>query len=138
MTGTLTRPNANRILAMMRDDDFSDPWGTAMSWGFAVCDVLYDADPNMVPASLEYRPAMAGPEVPTGSAELELHRVSVEDIPSETAMVWQYLHQTDARYADDLPYWSDPTFEARARELVFAAKCLDRYLDWCKAAGRDY
>ena len=33
MSGTKLRPNANPILDMMRDSDFSDPWGTAMSLG---------------------------------------------------------------------------------------------------------
>jgi hypothetical protein len=40
--GTKARPNANPVLSWMRDDDWRhDPWGTAMSWEFAVCDYLH-------------------------------------------------------------------------------------------------
>lgn len=142
MPGTLTRPNANPILAVMRDDDFSDPWGTGMSWAGAVCDVLYDADPNAVPASLGYSPGVGGPEVPNGGEGV--HRITVTDVPWETAHVWCWLHGLDETAPEshpdpeDLPYWSDPAFRARAAELVTAAVCLSRYLDWVKAAGRDY
>lgn len=138
-TGTLSRPNANVVLQHMRDDDMADPWGTAMSWAFAVCDVLYDADPNSVPASLGYGPGMCGPEVPNGRDEP--HRIGLEDVPYPTAELWCYLHNIDwddAPDANDLPYWTDPTFQARADELERAAKILSRYLDWCKAAGVDY
>lgn len=136
------RPNANPILDMMRDDDIAgDPWGTAMGWAFAVCEVLYDADPHMVPVELGYRPSIAGPEVPNGLDEP--HRITLADMPLESVEVWCYLHNVDpdspeASNADDLPYWDDPTFESRAESLRFAAKCLSRYLDWLKAAGKDY
>lgn len=142
MTGTLTRPNANHILNIMRDDDLSDPWGTAMAWGFAVAEVLYDADPNMVPPELGYRPGIAGPEVPNGMDEP--NRITLRDIPYETAAVYCWLHSIDemadpeALDVNTLPYWSDSSFDRRAEELRFAAKCLHRYLEWCKAAGRDY
>lgn len=129
----------NAILAMMRDDDIAhDPWGTAMAWGFAVCDVLYDADPNEVPAYMEYRPGLGGSEVPTSADKPEVHRFALMDVPYETGQVWGYLHNTDAQYADDLPYWDDPTFAGRVCELRYAARCLHRYLALCKAAGRDY
>ena len=136
------RPNKNHILAVMRDDDFSDVWGTAMAWGYGVGEVLYDADPNLVPASLDYRPSLAGPEVPNGYAEP--HRITVKDIPFETAQVWCWLHNLDESEPDshpdpdDLPYWEDVDFRKRAEELVIAAKCLSRYIDWCKLAGHDY
>lgn len=138
MPGTLTRPNANPILNMMRDGDTGDMWGLTMAWGFAVAEVLYDADPNLVPAELEYSPGMGGPEVPTGSAEPEPHRIPLSMLPYEHVEVWTYLHQTGAEYADDLPYWQDPTFDARIAELVTAGRCLARLADWLRADGRDY
>lgn len=136
------RPNKNHILAVMRDDDFSDPWGTGMSWAFAVAEVLYDADPHMVPTSLDYRPALGGPEVPNGLAEP--HHITIKDVPWPTSYVWCWLHDLDETKpethpdANDLPYWEDPTFRTRAEELAVAARCLSRYLDWCKSAGRAY
>lgn len=138
MAGTRKRPNNNPILDMMRDGDTHDMWGLAMGWGYGVAEVLYDADPNEVPAELEYRPSIAGPEVPTGSDEPEAHRIPLTMIPYETAEVWTFLHQTEAPYADDLPYWDDPTFKGRVAELRFAGRCLHRYLDWLRAAGKDY
>ncbi len=56
--GTRGRPNANPVLALMRDDDMDDPWGTAMAWAFAVCDYLYHvALCDDIPDSLGYQPA---------------------------------------------------------------------------------
>src|SRR3954447_18264064 len=55
--GTTGRPNANPILALMRDDDMSDPWSTAMAWGFGVCDYLHHVALADVPAEMGYTPA---------------------------------------------------------------------------------
>lgn len=140
MAGTRMRPNANPILDMMRDGDTADMWGLAMAWGFAICDVLFDADPNEVPAELQYTPSMAGPEVPNGRDEP--HRITLKDVPYETSHVWEYLHNFEAYVnepdADSLPYWDDPTFAGRVAELRFAGRCLHRYIDWLRAAGKDY
>lgn len=133
--GTLTRPNSNPILDMMRDADMGDPWGTAMSWGFAVAEVLCDADPSEVPSVLGYRPGMGGPDVPFMSHDGEEMAYHPEHVDWETNQVWDYLHQS---HAEAPIYWDDPTFEGRVRELVTAALCLNRYLDWCRAAGLDY
>lgn len=133
------RPNKNLVLQLMRDDDFADPWGTGMAWLGAVCDVVYDADPNLVPAVVEYRPGMGGPEVPNGYAEP--HRITLKDVSFATSELWCYAHNMDPNNevdADDLPYWSDPTFTHRIDVLVEAANLLHRYLNWCRAAGRDY
>ena len=142
MSKNKSRPNKNHILAVMRDQDFTDPWGTGMAWGFAVAEVIYDADPNGVPTSLQYQPSIAGPEVPNGSAEP--HRITVKDIPYETAYVWCWLHGLDESDPDnhpdpeDLPYFEDPDFRTRLAELVTAAKCLHLYIELCRQAGRDY
>ena len=106
--GTPDRPNANPILAAMRDDDVKhDPWGTAMGWAFGVCEYLHHvalAD-EAIPASLGYQPAA----VALGEFD-------------------------DDSYPDgELVHMGLDTFT-----LSMAARCLSRYLDWCKAAGRDY
>lgn len=143
MSYTRERPNANPILDMMRDDDMGDPWGTAISWAFSACDVLYDADPNMVPGEVKYRPGLGGPEVPNGSGEVDPYRITLDDLSPETATVWCWLHNVSPEEptssdADTLPYWSDPGFAGRAEELRTAILCLSRYLDWLRDAGRDY
>ena len=107
--------------------------------------MLYDADPNMVPPEMGYRPGIGGPEVPNGSGEFgdAAHRITLADVPFETTMIWCWLHDVSdddpiASDADALPYWDEPTFAARAADLRTALVCLHRYLDWCRAAGQDY
>lgn len=103
------RPNANPVLAAMRDDDLAgDPWGTAMAWAFGVCDYLHHValDDDAIPQSLGYRPAA----VATGEGF------------------------DDESYPD--AYIVEMGLDTYT--LHMAAKCLSRYLDWCKAAGRDY
>jgi hypothetical protein len=105
--GTPARPNANPVLSWMRDDDLKhDPWGTAMSWAFAVCEYLWHvALCDDIPEGLGYAPGA----------------VRRGDFIEES-----YADQALAEMPLD-------TFT-----LVQAAKVLGRYLDWCKAAGRDY
>lgn len=105
--GTLSRPNANPVLNHMRDDDLSDPWGTAMSWAFAVCDYLHHiALCDDIPESLGYSPA----------ATARGEGFEEEGYP-ESYIVEMGLD---------------------TYTLIVAARCLSRYLDWCKAAGRSY
>jgi hypothetical protein len=107
--GSLHRPNANPVLQWMRDDDMSDPWGTAMSWAFAVCEYLHHvalAD-DAIPESLGYVP---GPVTPVGVGYEE------EGYPEQALVEMAVDTYT----------------------LGMAARVLSRYLDWCKAAGRDY
>lgn len=107
--GTRKRPNANPVLDAMRDDDLGgDPWGTAMAWGFAVCDYLHHvalAD-DAIPAGLGYRPAAT--------------RVG-EGFDDDSWPEGYLIEMGLDTYT-----------------LSVAARCLDRYLDWCKAAGVDY
>lgn len=133
------RPNLNPILDMSRDGDWGDPYGTAMSWAYASAEVLYDADPNEVPTELEYRPSIAGPEIPNGSAEP--HRIRLTDLSFETVSVWTWLHNVDSDWdgdPEDLPYWEDPEFKVRAEELRQACLLWHRYINWCRLAGKDY
>jgi hypothetical protein len=44
----------------------------------------------------------------------------------EDETVWEYLG-----------YDSGLTL-SRVEDVQFAAKCLSRYIDWCRAAGKDY
>lgn len=140
MPGTRMRPNNNPILDMMRDGDTADMFGLSMSWGYGVAEVLYDADPNEVPPELGYRPSILGPEVPNGRDEP--HRITLDDVPYETAHVWEYLHNFGTYEiepdAESLPYWNDPTFKDRVAELRFAGRCLHRYIDWLREAGKGY
>jgi hypothetical protein len=107
--GTAARPNANPVLAWMRDDDIAgDPWGTAMAWAFAVCEYLHHValDDDAIPASLGY-----------SSAAVRQGEGFEDESWPEGALVEMAVD----------------TFT-----LHTAAKCLSRYLDWCKAAGLDY
>lgn len=109
--GTPGRPNANPILSMMREDDLKgDPWGTAMAWAFAVCEYLHHVALSdvAIPASLDYFPS---PVVRQGEGFAE-----------------------EEGYAER--YISEAALDTYT--LSVAARCLSRYLDWCKAAGRDY
>jgi len=129
-------PNANPILALARDDDWNDPWGTAMSWAYGVAECLYDADPNMVPPELEYHPGMGGPEVPYREHDPGMAMsYRGEDVSWETNQVWGWLH--GEHYQQPI-YWDDPTFEGRVQELVRTANMWHRFLDWCRATGKDY
>lgn len=110
------RPNKNYILQVMRDGDMDDPWGTAMAWGFAVaeCLTVLGAD---VPEELEFRPS---PFVAVESHE------TYEPDSYEHKVVWEYLGPDTGLTM------------SRIDDVKFAGRCLARYLDWCKAAGRDY
>jgi hypothetical protein len=104
--GTTGRPNANPVLALMRDDDLGDPWGTAMAWAFACCDYLHHVALAPVPAELDYRPAAV--RQGEGFAEEDWASRAIVELAVDTYTV------------------------------TVAAQVLSRYLDWCKAAGRDY
>lgn len=106
--GTRSRPNANPVLAVMRDEyDGSDFWGTGMSWGFAVCDYLWHvALCDDIPEGLGYQPA----------ATLRGEGFDEESYP-EAYLVEMGLD---------------------TYTLVTAAECLKRLLDWYVAAGLDY
>ena len=104
------RPSNNLVLAYMRDDDLAhDPWGTAMAWAFGVAEVL-NARSEDVPEELEFQPS---PFVRTSTEQ-------PEEYPDSE--VWRLLHDG----------------EVTSTDLQFAGRCLARYLDWCRTAGRDY
>ena len=112
------RPNSNYILQVMRDGDMDDPWGTAMAWAFACAETLTVVGAD-VPAELQYYPS---PYVRVESPETYVPE-SYED-----SEVWEYLSYERG---------NNPSL-SRVKDVQFAARCLSRYIDWCKAAGRDY
>jgi hypothetical protein len=104
---------SNYILALVRESDIKhDPWGTAMSWQFAVCENL----------------AAMGGEAADSAYALGFTPGAAPCIESyEDVEVMDYL--TDLQCADP---------DERLREVQYAGRILERYIDWCKAAGRDY
>lgn len=85
-----------------------DPWGSAMSEGFALCDFVtfYLGAPEEIPAELGYVPSMGGAD-----DEAYLYTALVD--------AFEYGDFTAADAYDYLPI-------------------VNRYLDACKAAGLDY
>ena len=80
--------------AAIRDEirlswDGTDPWGSALSVGFAACDVLHWATGTDVPAECDYSPGIAGPDE--------------ESYPDSV-----FLELLDARIVkdEDLAYWA--------------------------------
>ena len=54
---------ANPIIQEMRFDDIRhDPFGTALSWHFAIADALTGYGPPYAPPRWGYRPAAGGPD----------------------------------------------------------------------------
>lgn len=116
------RPNKNYILQVMRDGDFDDPWGLAMSWAFACAENLA-AFGQQVPSELGYQMSIAGPCVESYE-DFEVAEFLGADVDHENETVDFDVDVTN--------------FASKVKEVQFAARCLARYLDWCKAAGRDY
>lgn len=117
------RPNKNYILQVMRDEfGADDEWGIAISWAFAVaeCLAVIGAAP---PAELEYQPS---PFVVVQSPEEYSKAVRSGQEPYDHFLVWEYLG-----------YDTGLTL-SRVEEVQQAGKILARYLDWLRAAGKDY
>ena len=123
MTNTQSnRPNKNYILDCMRDDDIAgDPWGTAMSWAFAVAETLTVIGAD-VPSELGYQPS------PYVRVE-DIETYEPESYPDSE--VWAYLN------VDASGMWDADT-EARVTEVQTAGKCLHLYIELCREAGLDY
>lgn len=88
--------------------DGGDPWGSAMSEGFAICDFLtFELGcGSHIPAALGYSPAMGGAD--------------------EESAMWEYVRDgyMDGHFTTD--------------DLIAYLTPLNEYLDACKAEGRDY
>lgn len=115
-----SRPNKNYILQIMRDSMDNDPWGTAMAWGFACAETLTVLGVEV--PGLDYQPS---PFVRVETPD------TYEPESYEDMVVWEFLD-----LANDEPWTAED--EARVSEVQQACKILDRYLDWCVAAGLDY
>jgi hypothetical protein len=62
----------NPIIALVREDDVEhDPFGTAMSWAFAVCENLHFRAGEPVPDEMGYRPGMGATDIEEGDYAAE-------------------------------------------------------------------
>lgn len=89
---------ANPVFAMMRQDDLKyDPWGTSMSWHFALCDVMVEWAPPYPPADWKFRQAMAGPDTESFAyQELTSLMESGELSSTDLLRIGNVLHRYEA------------------------------------------
>lgn len=99
------------VLADIRLDDLShDPWGTAFEHAWALCEAFaYREEWEYIPPGLKYSPGIRGPFAD----------------PEDDYLTACYLAELDRGHF---------TPEQGQRALLV----LDRYLDVCRRAGRDY
>jgi len=106
--GTRNRPNANPILDAMRDDDVAYD-----PWGTAMAWAF---------ATCDY-----------------LHHVALsDDIPESLGYSPALTARGEGFEEEGYPEQYIVEMGLDTYTLTMAARCLSRYLDWCKAAGRDY
>jgi len=125
----MARPNKNYILQLMRDWDMGDPWGTAMAWAGACAENLAYIGADVWPG-LQYRPSIIGPIIESAEdfeVAFFIGTAEYDEAENEPVLI-----------ARDIAEIWDADMEARVSEVQEAAKILDRFLDWCVAAGRDY
>lgn len=119
-----SRPNKNFILQVMRDDfGGGDEWGVAMGWAFACAENLAYVGAD-VPSELGYQMSLGGPVIESHE-DFEVAEYLGIVVEGETLMEWR-----------DIP--SDADTLARISEVHRAGRILARYLDWLRAAGKDY
>jgi hypothetical protein len=119
----MTRRYHTPAIAYLIDGwDGGDPWGSAMSAGWAVAEVARAAAVPGVDSALEISWG-CGPVIDLGEAADSLDdRDDNGDVSFETAILSAAYLSGDV--TDD--------------DLLFAARVLSRYLDLCKSAGLDY
>lgn len=117
MTTTEQRSLAELRWWLRATDLAHDPWGTAMSWMFAVCRVL-DAMGEHVPDEWEFRRGIGD-------------RESVEQMAGTLA-------DEDADFPDCEVATMVLNEQLDADTLLWWGRVLNRYLAMCKRAGRDY
>lgn len=88
----------NPVFEMMRHDDLRhDPWGTSLSWHFAVCELMLEWAPPDPPAEWGFRQAMGGPETDSFPyQEIEAMIESGQLDPNELLSIGQVLHRYEA------------------------------------------
>lgn len=122
----------NPILDAAREDDWSDPWGTALAWMFPCCGVLELVDPSRIALGWGYRSSAFGAVADLeedgypGRMVLEVLGLWVPDPDGEGGR----LIDLDSMTADEL--------ELRAAWAAHAAGVFDRIVVAARAAGRDY
>lgn len=88
---------STHVLRLIREDDFRyDPYGTAMSWWFAIADYLHDHDPDAIPA---YRPSPVGTHDDTHEYNMLSILVDARDASTDTLV---HAGNVLARYVDML------------------------------------
>lgn len=102
----------NLILSEVRMDDIShDPFGTALSWQFAIAEVM-DSTGIKIPQHWDYR---AGVEAR-----------DIEDI----------IDGDDFKSSSVASYLTDN--DVRDNDLIFAGNVLSRYVAFCHLSGKSY
>lgn len=101
-------PGRAQIMLLLRMDDSSDPWGTAMGWWFGIADVLWHKSAEEIPSHWEYRHGLG------------CSGVDMDDWPTGEIAA---LHESEAISDDD---------------LLYAGEVLHRYCTWLHAAGHSY
>jgi hypothetical protein len=106
------------IAVMMDSWDGDDPWGSAVTMGFAVYEVSRALDIPEIAHILQASPGMT----PVYSIDELADSNGEGDIQFETMELASAVR--DGRVTD--------------ADLIFAAKVLNRYIDICRNAGKDY
>lgn len=91
--------------------DGSDPWGSALSWWFAIAEFLYHHDEGEVPEEWEFRDSPA-----------HYDGFDLDDRGAEDAMIWDMYDLGEFTLDDALTF----------------GRVLSRYLDILRAADKDY
>lgn len=87
--------STSAILEMIREDGIKyDPWGTCMSWHFAICDVMTEWAPPYPPSEWGYHQALGGVETDSFQyQELTAMMESKEITEHDLLAVGKILHR---------------------------------------------
>ena len=125
----LTREQKRKALEIARQDDWDDPWGTAMSHAFAISDTLYHAEAD-IPGQWGYRHGMFQHD-----PVADWHPY---DQPCPLNHSTDYPDECNCQYPDReyVPFLDAGEFGIEL--LTYAGNVLDRYCGFVKRAGKDY
>lgn len=112
------RPHNPAIDTMIDSFDGADPWGSAMAMAFAVAEVGRAIDHPEPGQILNYRPsAVAG-------------TVTLDDLADND--------EANVDYETESLALAVRAREVTEEDLTMAARILNKYLNLCKLAGKDY
>lgn len=88
----------NAILQRMREDDLRhDPWGTSLTWHFAVCELMVEWAPPYPPSEWGFRQAMGGPDTENHAYQELTDMIEAGEVdPDDLLRVGQVLHRYEA------------------------------------------